>query len=315
MPVTHDPLPAAFSPLKRATINVGFTCTNDCWFCVAADKRVYPDKTTGEIKEELRQAYKGGARDIVFSGGECTIRKDICELVAYSRELGFAIINIQTNGRSFASEDFSKKMIIAGMTALNPALHGHTAELHDSLTRRKGSFRQTVLGIHNVRKLSRGRVRVLVNTVVVKKNYRHLPDIAKLLIGLRIHQYQFAFVHAMGNALRHFKKIVPRKTDVMPYIKKSIDLGEKAGLRVCVEAVPLCLMRGYEKNVSEFFMPSTELWDRGTRIPKFEDIRINYGKVKFPQCQYCSRMEDCEGPWKEYPEYYGSEEFKPIVSE
>lgn len=300
--------------MKRASINVGFTCTNDCVFCVAADKRSFPDKTTAEIKHEMEQAYVGGARDVVFSGGECAIREDICDLVAFARDQGFLAVNIQTNGRAFASKAFCKKMILAGMTVLNPALHGHTEELHDSLTRSKGSFRQTVLGMHNMRKLSGGRVQVLVNTVVVKKNYRHLPDIARLLIGLRVHAYQFAFVHAMGNALRSFASVVPRKTDVMPYIKEAIELGKRAGLHVGVEAVPLCLMQGYEKHVSEFYIPSVELWDRGERIPKFEDIRIKYGKVKFPQCAACCHKDYCEGPWKEYPEYYGDEEFQPIVS-
>lgn len=314
MPVDLKRLKKSIMTFKRATINVGFTCTNNCLFCVAADKRAAPDKTTAEIQWELEQAYAGGALDVVFSGGECTARKDIFDLVACAKKIGFIVVNIQTNGRSFASEDFCKKMLLAGMTALNPALHGHTAELHDSLTRRKGSFRQTVLGMHNIRKMTRGRVQVLANTVVVKKNYRHLPDIARLLIGLRVHQYQFAFVHAMGNALRFFQKIVPRKTDVIPYVKKAIDIGVNAELPVYVEAIPLCLMKGYERYVSEFYIPSTELWDRGRRIPKFEDIRINDGKIKFSQCQRCCREDCCEGPWKEYPEYYGDEEFQPIVS-
>jgi len=298
--------------LKRASINVGFTCSNNCIFCVAAEKRSYPDKTTSEIQRELEAAYAGGARDVVFSGGECTIRKDICEIVAYAKKLGFLIINIQTNGRAFSSMEFCKDMARAGMTTLNPALHGPTAELHDKLTRRKGSFRQTVLGIHNVRTLAKGRIDILTNTVVVKDNFRHLPEIARLMVGLRVRQYQFAFVHAMGNALKFFKKVVPRKTDVAPYLKQAIDIGTRAGVRVFAEAMPMCLMQGYERHLSEFYIPSIELWDRGMRIPKFEEIRVREGKIKFPQCRRCACEDRCEGPWKEYPEYYGSEEFQPI---
>jgi MoaA/NifB/PqqE/SkfB family radical SAM enzyme len=314
MPDKLDRNTQVYQTMKRAVIVVGFTCSNNCIFCVTAGKRSYPDKSTDEIRGEIEKAFENGARDLVFSGGECTVRKDIVELVAYARKVGFPVINIQTNGRAFASMDFCKKMLLAGMTALQPALHGHTAELHDSLTRRKGSFRQTVLGIHNIRTMTRGSARVLTNTVVVKANYRFLPDIIRLLIGLRVQLSQFAFVHAMGHAGKNFKRVVPRKTDVLPYLKKAIDIGEKAGLRVVAEAMPLCLMKGYEQHVSEFYIPSTELWDRGHRIPKFEIVRINDAKEKFPQCQECCCQNTCEGPWREYSRHFGSDEFQPIVS-
>ncbi|MBL7197605.1 MAG: radical SAM protein [Candidatus Omnitrophica bacterium] len=308
-----DTLPQTSYQIKRLDLKVGYSCINDCRFCVVADKRIYPDKTTEQIKWELEEAYSNRARQVVFTGGECTTREDIFEIVKFAKNIGYWIVQIQTNGRKFSSTDFCKKMLLAGMNEFGPALHGHTPELHDFLTKREGSFRQTVLGIHNIKKITKGKINILTNTVVTKYNYNALPQIASLLIKLGVNQYQFAFVHALGNANISFKDIVPKKTDMLPYLKKGLDLGVRKGVKVRAEAVPLCLMKGYENFVSEFYIPSTEMREMGLTIERFEDVRREKAKVKFPQCRICKYDDVCEGPWKEYSQYYGDEEFQPVI--
>lgn len=300
---------------KRAVIVVGFKCINDCHFCVAADKRDFGDKSTEDIMGEMRDSWKDGAREVLFTGGECSVREDIFELVAHARTMGFEQVYLQTNGRMFSSMAFCEKILLAGMTIFNPALHGPTAEIHDRLTRAPGSFRQTVLGIHNIRKIARGRVPVLTNSVVTKINYPHLPALAELLASLRVTTMQFAFVHAMGHAGSFFDEIVPRKTDAVPYIREGIRIGRQKGVRVMVEAVPFCLLQGYEDSVSELYIPPVDLWDKGWRIEQFEIVRKNEAKMKFPQCRRCIHDHICEGPWREYPEHFGSDEFQPVERE
>ena len=201
--------------------------------------------------------------------------------------------------------------VIAGMTEFAPALHGHNAGVHDRLTCRQGSWRQTVLGIHNVKKLG---IRTLTNTVITRQNYRHLPEIARLLIRLKVDQFQFAFVHILGNAFKHYRRIVPRMSQAAPYIKKGLDIADKAGVRSMAEAVPLCLMRGYEKHISEFYMPSTQIREFGPRIEDFSRIRKEEAKTKFASCLECKWYSHCEGPWKEYPQLFGESEFKPVLN-
>jgi MoaA/NifB/PqqE/SkfB family radical SAM enzyme len=297
--------------IKRLDLKVGYACINDCLFCVVADKRLRPDKTTDEIKQELISSYEEGRREVVFTGGEVAIRKDIFELVSFARNLGYLNIQIQTNGRRFSSLDFTIKMVRSGMTEFGPALHGHNARIHDSLTRRPGSWRQTVLGIYNVKKLG---IRTLTNTVITRQNYRYLPEIASLLVKLKVDQFQFAFPHIMGNARRYYHKVVPRVSWVVPFVKEALDVGIKAGVRVMVEAVPLCLLTGYERYASEFYLPSTQVKEVGYKIDDFEKVRKEEGKCKFSQCLECKWYRLCEGSWKEYPELFGEKEFKPVLN-
>jgi|GEM_PF-233226 len=292
--------------MKRADIKVGFSCNNHCLFCVQGKKRdKFGDKELGEIKKEMDQAIKD-CQGIVLTGGEPTIRPDILEIVGYAKKLGFQVIQIQSNGRMFAYQDFCEKAIKSGANEFSPALHGHISDLHDYLTTAKGSFDQTVKGIQNLKKLGQ---KVVTNTVITKSNYRHLPEIAKLLVSLGVDQYQFAFVHPLGSAYENFGSIVPRMSLIEPFIKRGLDIGIKKGKIVMTEAIPYCFMKNYEGFIAERIIPETKIFDYRKIVDDFTKARQNEGKAKGKNCQNCFYNKICEGPWREYPEKLGWAEF------
>ncbi|MBN2457562.1 radical SAM protein [Candidatus Woesearchaeota archaeon] len=294
---------------KRVDIKTGFVCNNNCRFCVQAHKKRFGNRQTDDIKKDLREARKSDCKGVVFTGGEPTIRKDIVELVSYAKELGFGSIQIQTNARCLSYKPMCIRLIDAGANEFSPALHGHTAELHDYLTRAEGSFRQTTRAIMNLRELGQ---RIITNTVVVKPNYRHLPDIARLLVRLKVDQFQFAFVHAVGNAYTNYDEMMPSMAKAAPFLKSGLQLGLDNGVVVMAEAMPFCLMKGFERYCSEFYIPKTEIRDINDYDPSYENTRREQGKQKFEKCRGCRYDLVCEGPWKEYPERMGDSEFKPV---
>jgi len=294
---------------KRVDIKVGFLCNNSCKFCAQAHKRELGNKTTNQIKSDLLKAKKTKCNEVVFTGGEPTIRKDIFEIAEFAKKLGFETIQIQTNGRMLAYTDFCKKLIESGANEFSPAIHGHTAPVHDFLTGSTGSFNQTIQGIKNLKKLKQP---IITNTVVTKTNYRHLPKIAKLLVDIGVNQFQFAFVHPVGNAYKNFNDIVPRMSLVAPFIHKGLQIGIDAGINVMAEAIPYCLMNKYEKYISENYIPKTEIREIDGYVEDWETERKTIGKSKFEQCKKCRYDKICEGPWKEYPKKYGNGEFSPI---
>jgi MoaA/NifB/PqqE/SkfB family radical SAM enzyme len=295
--------------MKRIDLKTGFSCNNNCLFCVQAHKKKFGNKNFDELASFMEESANEGFEGIVFTGGEPTIRPDIVDLVKLAKKLGFKSIQIQTNGRRFAYPDFCREMIDAGANEFSPALHGHIPALHDYLTRADGSFKQTVMGIMNLKKM--GQL-VLTNTVITKSNFRHLPQIAKLLVHLKVDQFQFAFVHAMGAAGENFNSVVPRKTMVAPFLKKALDVGITAGARVMAEAMPYCFLEGYERYIAEEMMPDTKIYDLDLVIEDFEKVRIDSGKSRGENCKKCVYFNRCEGPWREYPEKFGWNEFKPV---
>lgn len=297
--------------MKKADIKVGFLCNNNCLFCVQGpEKKKFGNKSTEELRKVIKRA-KNGCDTVVFTGGEPTIRTDLIELVALAKEVGFKTIQIQSNGRMFAYEKFCKDIVFAGANEFALALHGHTEKLHNYLTQAE-SFRQIVAGIKNLKKMKQ---RVITNTVITKSNYRHIPDVAKILISLEVDQIQFAFVHALGAAKNNFSSVVPRMDMVAPYLKKALDIGKIFNRRIMTEAIPFCMLAGYEESISETTMPDMKIFDQMTIINDYKKVRIVEGKTKGPGCVKCGYNNICEGPWKEYPEVFGWDEFKPIRKE
>ncbi len=294
---------------KRVDIKTGFLCNNNCRFCVQAHKKKHGNRSTTDIKKDLRDAKKNSCSGVVFTGGEPTIRKDLIELVSYAKGLGFDKIQIQSNARMLNYGNLCKKLIDAGANEFSPAIHGHIAQLHDYLTRSAGSFKQTVQAIKNLRALDQY---IITNTVVVKPNYRYLPKLARLLVQLKVDQFQFAFMHAVGNAEKHFDQMMPWVSLASPYIKKGLQVGIDNNIKVMAEAMPFCTMQGYEKYCSESYIPKTEIRDVNSYDPSYETTRRTEGKMKFPQCRKCKYDYICEGPWKEYPEKRGNDEFQPV---
>ncbi len=301
--------------MKRLDLKVGFSCNNNCVFCAQAHRRDQGDNSFDEIITNLREGYKDGAREVVLTGGEPTIREDIFKVVSEAKKIGFKSIQMQTNGRMFYYKDFAKKLIKAGVTGFSPALHGPDKETHERGTRAEGSFEQTLQGIKNLKELG---AYVVTNTVINKYNYKKLPETVEILMDIGVDQFQLAFVHPCGNAGKNFEEVVPKKSVIKPYVHKALDLSEEHPHQLnnkMVEAYPYCFMEGYEKYVSQLYMPNADIRGQEFVIKDHDKIRVEQEKVKAEKCKRCRYFDICEGPWKEYPQHYGFKEFVPVEGE
>ncbi len=296
---------------KRADIKTGFLCNNNCLFCVQADNKCVGNRSFEDIKKDIIDTSKR-CDSIVLTGGEVTIRKDFLDIVSFAKSLGFKTIQIQTNARMFSDFNFAKKTVTAGANEFAPALHGFCSEQHDFLTNANGSFKQTVKGIINLKKLNQ---KVITNTVITRSNYESLPKITNLLVKLKVDQIQLAFVHHLGNAKKKFYMLTPKMSMTIKYIQESIRIAKKHDTNIMIEAIPMCILGKYYEFASEFYIPETEI--RGVKSQNtnnYKKIRVEQGKIKFSKCLECIYNNICEGPWREYPIMLSDKEFVPIKS-
>ncbi len=297
------------SDVRRIDLKVGFSCNNRCRFCVQGDKRDrYPDKDTATLLQALEQGREH-ADEVVLTGGEVTIRKDLPEIVKHAASLGYRVIQLQTNGRILSAKRAVDKLVAAGVTEFSPALHGPTAEIHDTLTGVSGAFKQTVRGIRNVKAAG---MPVITNSVITRANHTLVDELTALLIALGVDQLQLAFVHALGTAGANFTEIVPRLSDTQPYVLKALARARAAGMTAFTEAIPLCFLPGAERHAAEWIIPVTRILDAEHVVENYTWTRLHEAKLKGPQCGECALEPHCEGPWREYPEHFGWEEFVPV---
>ena len=214
-------------------VRSGLGCNNACRFCCQADDRVeHQDRESAEIMAEVRSLDEGGT--VIFSGGEVTLRRELPEWVEAAKAAGAQTVIVQTNGRMLSYRKLTRRLVRSGVDVFAIALHGHKADLHDWLTRVDGSFEQAILGIRNVQ--SCGGV-VYVNTVITRSNFRHLPDIAKLLPSWGAAGVRFMWPRVEGDAVVHAPALIPHPEMVAPYLEQAGGIARALNRHVSIESL------------------------------------------------------------------------------
>jgi MoaA/NifB/PqqE/SkfB family radical SAM enzyme len=193
---------------------------------------VHPDRESAEILSEV-QSLEGG-RTVVFSGGEITLRRELPEWIEAAKAAGAKTVIVQTNGRMLSYKKLARRLVRAGVDIFAVALHGHRAELHDWLTRVDGSFEQALVGMRNVQ--SCGGV-VYVNTVITRSNFRHLPDMAKLLPSWGASGIRFMWPRIEGDAVAQAPALIPHPEMVAAYLEQAGGIARALNRHVSIESL------------------------------------------------------------------------------
>lgn len=295
---------------RRADIKVGFACNNRCVFCAQGHKRLgCAHVPFAELVARLKLARET-SDELVLTGGEPTLHPELIALVSEAKAMGYRSIQVQTNGRRLAYGPFLRALIDAGVTEVSPALHGPSAPVHESLTRAEGSFAQTVAGI---RLAVRHGLPVVTNSVVVRANVRHLVSLVALLGSLGVKHAQLAFVHPVGTAWELFDQVVPRLSELAGPVRLAHATAMRLGMRLVTEAVPLCFLPGMQELAIESQIPDTTVIDWDGQPFDYSAWRPVQGKAHGPPCERCRVRDRCEGPWREYADRFGWDEFRPIA--
>ena len=90
-----------------AVLEVTAHCNHKCFFCCCPweYKNPKPKKelTTEEWKQVIAKYRPMGVMHITFTGGEATLRNDLCELIDYAYRLGYTV-GLVSNGRAITDD-------------------------------------------------------------------------------------------------------------------------------------------------------------------------------------------------------------------
>lgn len=264
----------------NATVYITGQCNSNCVMCPCSD---YERKNNTGMPDEWMREYIEMLPDdvphVVVTGGEPTLKTEqfflVMELLA--EKLPKAETLLLTNGRSFASKALLHRFLercppflVAGIP-----VHGHCAELHDSITRAPGSFQQTLQGIEN---LLANHVAVELRIVISKLNHEHLSEIADLIISRFPQAYTVNFIglETMGNCAKNFNQVYIDHRDAWKDIQPAVVKLMHKGIRTQLYNYPLCAV------------------DQGFWAICKKSITPN--KVRFPQeCGACEASKQCGG--------------------
>lgn len=295
----------------RALIKLGYACNNDCSFCHSAEHRGHPPLSPAGVLAKLRQAKTLGATQILFSGGEPTVRRDLIKLFDATRRLGLAP-GLVTNGRVLAYPEVTARLVQAGLGYAYVSLHGADAAVHDACVGVPGAHAQALEGIRNL--LRHPQVEVTVNVVVVKATLPHLGGVPELLAAPRPYRLKFSCVEPKGRADDRFDEIVPRLSEAAPRV-----LAALAAARAVLppgspepgyDGFPPCLMEGRVDLLDDLLTHGIVLMSE-----TFEGgfYPCDHGhRAKPPACATCTLNERCPGLYAGYLARLGGDEVRPI---
>ena len=149
----------------RMDLALTYKCSNDCVHCYNETKQKN-ELQTNEWKTVLNKIWKVGIPHIVFTGGEPTLRDDLPELIAHAEDTG-QITGMNTNGRKLKDKKYLTKLLDAGLDHVQITLSSHIKEIHEKITKAKGSYEETVQAIKNCVDAD---IYLVTNTTIMEEN-------------------------------------------------------------------------------------------------------------------------------------------------
>jgi MoaA/NifB/PqqE/SkfB family radical SAM enzyme len=208
---------------------LGFACNNACVFCAQGSLR---EKEEGPPDAIAQIALISPGDTVAFTGGEPTIHDELPAWIKAADARGAARVVVQTNGRRLAYRAFTRALREASpRLALDVALQGATAAMHEYHTGTPGSFEQTVRGVRQARA---ERIPVGITTVVTRSNFRHLGEIARLAHAAGAEAIHFAKAEPLGRAAIAHDRVLPAREMVLPYLTRAASEAQRLGLAVVV---------------------------------------------------------------------------------
>lgn len=267
----------------RKSIDINYNCNNDCIFCFNNhDKAKSFD--FAKAKEDLALAAKAKIQYVDFYGGEPLLYKDkLLELIKYAHELGL-ISSVATNITLLDKntiDTFNKY----GLKQIRTSLLGNNEDTHDLITRRKGSFAETINNLKDLKKYYQGEV--IVNVVVTKINYKKLKQIVDLIEGI---DQDKKFIIKLSNLVYNgdenlYKKLALKYHLFQPILKEMINYLQENNREFYIEKFPICMAREFAQRFvkEEDLHKETIIWHNYCDKCEFKNngcvgLNVNYNK-------------------------------------
>jgi len=163
--------PRQWTAPPRMDLALTYRCNNNCQFCYTGGPRQMPELSTAQWKAALDKIWDSGIPQVVFTGGEPTLRDDLVELVDHAQQF---VTGLVTNGRRL--EALAPDLQRVSLDYVQVSLEAASAALHDQMVGAAGAWQETMNGI---RKAVKAGLEVITNTTLTRRNLAGFPDLIR----------------------------------------------------------------------------------------------------------------------------------------
>jgi len=309
-------------------INIDERCNENCAFCVVKGINVgtFGSMSKEEVKNIIKDFVKNDGTDIVFTGGEPTLRKDLPELIEYAENFKtLAAISIITNGTNIGDDAYLNKILIADkkrIVSFSISLHSHKENISEKLTGVKNTFKKTIAGIENALK---NKFKITIYQVITSANYKYLFEFAKFLNQNypKIKIITFAYPFPQGSAINN-EWLYVKFSLLKPYLIKTLKYLEKKNYSINIASCgqfPLCVISGFEETVVKSLFWGEQNVSGVVGEKSFHEYEmmspewVDHFKNKSNKCKECILDKYCQGFFEKYISLFKYNGLKIVTKE
>lgn len=264
-------------------------CNNKCSFCMVSEEikennKIFPIK---EIKDIITSLPKGV--EIDFFGGEPSLHSYFWELLKHSIE-NSRNCSIESNLRIFSNKRLANKLNEIGgrKIRIQTSIHGHTSDLHNSITCSKNSYQQT---IHAIKNLRNHDIHITTNIVLTSKIEGKLLEIFQNLEKVNIKSYKVSLlVNVKGS-----EHLIPNYNIIKKELNVVTAWCKEREYQLRIEKAPLCLN---PENIDLF---------------QYEKLYLFNDRIFLKGCNECLLKNRCNGIDESYLKKEDSISIEPIT--
>jgi MoaA/NifB/PqqE/SkfB family radical SAM enzyme len=269
-------------------------CNQNCIFC--SNPENLRELSLAEIKKIIDDFKKQGIKEIIFTGGEPTINKDIVEIIKYATA-NKIISRLITNGQKICDEEFLNKLIKAGLNKIHVSFYSYKPKIQNYLSQNKDSYTNLIKSLDNLRDKP---LQVTINTVINKYNANDLDKNVLFLIKNYpfVNHFVFNNCDPYLNRASENKHVIPKLNDFKQSLNRALKILNLSKKTFRVEKVPLCFMLDF----AEYSTETRKIVKEENRLIYFLDERElddqKSGKFRYPkqkECTDCSLQNICAG--------------------
>jgi radical SAM protein with 4Fe4S-binding SPASM domain len=214
-----EPFRKELSAPYRMDLALTYRCNNKCIHCYAGGPRQTSELTTKEWLSVIYKLHGLGIPQVVFTGGEPTLRDDLATLIAYTQKMEL-VSGLVTNGRKLKDKAYLQRLIDAGLDHVQITVESHDPKVHDEITDAEGSWNETVQGLKNA--LS-SPIYTVTNTTLSQLNVNDVEATMVFLHDLGVKHFACNSLIYSGKAPKVAKSFALEEASLEPVLTRIRD--------------------------------------------------------------------------------------------
>lgn len=291
-------------------INILYTCNNDCRFCFSINtyKRAKKPMDFQAMLNIISDKKITSNDRVIINGGEPTLYEDLGKIIHNFKNHKAEVV-LYSNGRKFHNENICEEIVQSNLDRITIPIHGNQT-IHDFLTRRKNSFKETVKGINNlilINKQYNNNLKIEVKFIITDELMKSNVDLVDLLEDNIIDPKSINSIIFSGLVKTEVFKFtdidLPNTKDSGKYVSSTIKRinNHKSFKNILLkfEDIPICQMdldiqEEIKQNFSENMCTDFKcFYYYDSKYPKGFITNYKEETSFYPKCKDCSMNQLC----------------------